>query len=110
MPPSDRWLVVGAGPSGLAAARALREASVPFDVVERHRGVGGLWDLDNPGTAMYESAHFISSKTQSAFDGFPMPATYPDYPSQRLILHYIRAFATQFDLAPSIELGVQVAR
>jgi hypothetical protein len=59
---------------------------------------------------MYESAHFISSKTQSAFDGFPMPATYPDYPSQWLILDYIRAFADRFDLGPHIELGVQVAR
>jgi phytoene dehydrogenase-like protein len=37
----NRWLVVGAGPSGLAAARALREAGVPFDVVERHHDIGG---------------------------------------------------------------------
>ena len=49
----DRWLVVGAGPSGLAAARALREAGVPFDVVERHHDIGGLWDLENPGTPIY---------------------------------------------------------
>lgn len=110
MNPPDRWLIVGAGPSGLAAARGLREAGVPFDVVERHRDVGGLWDLQNAGTAMYESAHFISSKTRSAFDGFPMPSSYPDYPSQRLILDYIRAFADEFELRPHIELGVEVAR
>jgi cation diffusion facilitator CzcD-associated flavoprotein CzcO len=105
---SDRWLVVGAGPSGLAAARALGEAGVPFDVVERHRDIGGLWDLENPGTAMYETAHFISSKTQSAFDGFPMPSSYPDYPSQPLILGYIRAFADEFKLRPRMQLGVEV--
>jgi hypothetical protein len=107
---SDRWLVVGAGPSGLAAARALGELNVPFEVVERHRDVGGLWDLENTGTAMYESAHFISSKTQSAFDGFPMPASYPDYPSQRLILEYIRAFADEFALRPHIQFGTVVTR
>ncbi|HEU5183733.1 MAG TPA: NAD(P)-binding domain-containing protein [Gemmatimonadaceae bacterium] len=106
----NRWLIVGAGPSGLAAGRALRESGVPFDIVERHRDVGGLWDLDNPGTAMYESAHFISSKTCSAFDGFPMPASYPDYPSQPLILDYIRAFADAFQLRPHIEHGVEVVR
>ena len=79
----SQWLIVGAGPSGLAAARAFREAEVPFDVVERHRDVGGIWDIENPGTPMYETAHFISSKTQSEFDGYPMPRSYPDYPSQR---------------------------
>jgi cation diffusion facilitator CzcD-associated flavoprotein CzcO len=107
---SDRWLIVGAGPSGLAAARALREGGVPFEVVERHSDVGGLWDLGNSGTAMYESAHFISSKTQSAFDGFPMPSSYPDYPSQRLILEYIRAFADEFELRPHIQFGTAVSR
>ncbi|MGQ0715515.1 MAG: flavin-containing monooxygenase [Gemmatimonadaceae bacterium] len=104
----ERWLIVGAGPSGLAAGRALREAGVPFDVVERHRDVGGLWDLENAGTPMYETAHFISSKTQSGFDGFPMPASYPDYPSQRLVLDYIRSFADAHDLRRHIEFQAEV--
>ena len=59
---------------------------------------------------MYESAHFISSRTRSAFDGFPMPSSYPDYPSQRLILDYIRAFTDEFELRPHIEFGVEVTR
>src|SRR5919106_1977522 len=103
------WLIVGAGPSGLATARALREAGVPFDVAERHRDVGGIWDLENPGTPMYETAHFISSKTQSAFDGFPMPESYPDSPPQRLILEYVRAFADAHDLRRRIELNADVS-
>ena len=107
---ADRWLIVGAGPAGLSAARAFRAAHVPFDVVERHRDVGGIWDLENAGTPMYESAHFISSKTLSAFDGFPMPAHYPDYPSRALILDYVRAFADEFDLRSHIEFGVTVTR
>jgi cation diffusion facilitator CzcD-associated flavoprotein CzcO len=105
---SGRWLIVGAGPSGLAAARALRAAGVPFDVVERHHDVGGIWDLESANTPMYESAHFISSKTLSAFDGFPMPAEYPDYPARALVLEYIRAFADAHDLRSHIELGVPV--
>jgi cation diffusion facilitator CzcD-associated flavoprotein CzcO len=106
----SEWLVVGAGPSGLAAARALREAQVPFDVIERHRDVGGIWDIENPGTPMYETAHFISSKTQSEFAGYPMPRSYPDYPSRTLVLDYIRAFAAEFDLRSYIETGVEVIR
>ena len=66
-----RYCIIGAGPSGLAAARALKDAGLAFDVFERHGDVGGIWDATNPNTPIYESAHFISSRTQSAFDGFP---------------------------------------
>lgn len=37
---------------------------------------------------MYESAHFDSSKTLSAFGGRPMPDHFADYPSYRHILSY----------------------
>lgn len=64
--------VIGAGPAGLAVARALAERDLPYTHIERHTGPGGLWDIDNPGSPMYESAHFISSKTLSGFGGCPI--------------------------------------
>ena len=66
--------IIGAGPAGLAAARALKERNLPYTQIERNSGVGGLWDIDAEGSPMYESAHFISSKYTSHFYGFPMPA------------------------------------
>jgi cation diffusion facilitator CzcD-associated flavoprotein CzcO len=57
---------------------------------------------------MYESAHFISSKRLSGFPGFPMPASYPDYPRHDRILEYIRAFARHHDLERHISFGVRV--
>jgi NADPH-dependent glutamate synthase beta subunit-like oxidoreductase len=51
--------VIGAGPAGLAVARALAERNLPYTHLERHTGPGGIWDIDNPGSPMYESAHFI---------------------------------------------------
>jgi hypothetical protein len=106
----ERFCIVGAGPSGLVVARAFAQRGIPFDVLERHRDVGGIWDIENPGTPMYESAHFISSKTLSGFDGFPMPAHYPDYPGWREILAYIRSFADTHGLRERIETGAAVAR
>jgi cation diffusion facilitator CzcD-associated flavoprotein CzcO len=100
---------VGAGPSGLAAARALKLNGLDFDVFERHRDVGGIWDMENPGTPMYDSAHFISSRTQSAFDGFPMPDDFADYPARAKILEYIRAFADRYGLRERITFGTDVA-
>lgn len=92
---ADRVCIVGAGPSGLIAARQLRDAGIPFDIFEKHSGLGGVWDPQNPGSPMYESAHFISSRYASGFLGFPMPPTYPDYPSWRQILAYIKQFAAE---------------
>jgi cation diffusion facilitator CzcD-associated flavoprotein CzcO len=104
----ERFCIVGAGPSGLAVARAFTEAGVAFDIVERHADVGGIWDMETPGTPMYDSAHFISSKTLSGFAGFPMPAHYPDYPGWREVLAYVRAFADAHGLRERVETGVEV--
>jgi cation diffusion facilitator CzcD-associated flavoprotein CzcO/amino acid transporter len=103
-----RYCIVGAGPAGLIMARALSEEGVPFDVYERNPDVGGIWDLDHSGTPMYETAHFISSKWCSYFYGFPFPDNFPDYPSHRQILDYIRAFARAFDLYRDITFNTEV--
>lgn len=101
-------LIIGAGPAGLVTARSLAQRGIEYVQVERHSDVGGLWDVENPGTPMYDSAHFISSKTMSGFDGFPMPDDFPDYPSHRQILEYLRAFASEYGLRDRIQFNVGV--
>ncbi|QUC61743.1 NAD(P)-binding domain-containing protein [Streptomyces sp. A2-16] len=100
--------VIGAGPAGLAVARALAERNLPYTHLERHSGPGGIWDIDNPGSPMYESAHFISSKTLSGFGGFPMPDHFADYPPHRQILSYLTSFADAYGLTERIEFGTAV--
>ena len=100
--------IVGAGPAGLAAADALLRAGIEYEVIERHDAIGGIWDIENPGSPMYESAHFISSKTLSGFDGHPFPDEYPDYPDRVQALDYIRSFARDRGLEEHITLGVGV--
>ncbi|MEI6405031.1 MAG: amino acid permease [Actinomycetes bacterium] len=108
---STKYCIIGAGPSGLVTARAFLKEGVPFDWFERHSDVGGIWDMNNPGSPMYESAHFISSKYTSGFIGYPMPADYPDYPTWEQIRDYIRSFARAFGLYDRVTLntGVQSA-
>jgi cation diffusion facilitator CzcD-associated flavoprotein CzcO len=100
--------VIGAGPAGLAVARALAEKGLPYTHLERHTAVGGIWDIDNPGTPMYDSAHFISSRTLSGFGGFPMPESYADYPPREDILAYLRSFADAYGLTERIDFGQEV--
>jgi cation diffusion facilitator CzcD-associated flavoprotein CzcO/amino acid transporter len=102
--------IVGAGPCGLLAARAFKYAGIPYDHFERHSGVGGIWDIENPGSSMYEAAHFISSKYTSGFFGMPMPDHYPDYPDYRQLHAYIRDFAAAYGLTDAITFNTAVER
>ncbi len=101
-------LVVGAGPSGLMAGAALRRRGLPCRIVDAGRKPGGIWDIDRERTPMYESAHFISSRSVSGLPDFPMPETYPDYPSHDRIQAYIESYATHHDLVDHITFGVRV--
>lgn len=102
-----RVAVIGAGPSGLAAARALDRAGLAFDGYEAHADVGGLWDIDNPRSTVYESAHLISSRTTTQFDELPMDSA-ADYPSHRELLRYFRRYADEFGLRDRFRFGTRV--
>lgn len=103
----DRMCVVGAGPGGLAVAVALKRRGIPFDIVDEGRGPGGIWDIGREETPMYDSAHFVSSKTLSGFRDFPMPDDYPDYPRHDQVLAYVRAYACRHDLERHATFGVR---
>jgi amino acid transporter len=103
-----RYCLIGAGPAGLVAARALRAEGVPFDWYERGDAVGGIWNTGTAGSPVYESAHFISSRYTSGFAGHPMPDSYPDYPSGRQIRDYIRDFADGENLTGLVTFGTAV--
>ena len=98
--------IVGAGPGGLSAARALKAMNLAYEQFERHSDVGGIWDMRNPGSPIYESAHFISSRDLSGFIGFPMPKSYPDYPTNQQILSYVRSYAEAFGLRQVLPLQI----
>ena len=102
-----KYAVIGAGPSGLAAARAMQKAGIEFDGYEASTGVGGLWDIDNPRSTMYESAHLISSRTTTEFAEFPM-RTKADYPSHRELITYFRDFARHFGLDTRFRFNTKV--
>lgn len=101
--------IIGAGPAGLAAARHLKMRGLRYTQFERHSGVGGIWDIENPGTPMYDSAHFISSRTMSGYYGFPMPDHFPDYPGQRQILDYTNAFTDAYDLRGGVQFSTGIS-
>lgn len=103
------YAIIGAGPSGLASARALSRRGIRVEGYEASHGVGGLWDISNPRSTMYESAHLISSRTTTEFAEFPMRSAI-DYPGHRVLLEYFRDYADEFALTGLFRFGTRVTR
>jgi cation diffusion facilitator CzcD-associated flavoprotein CzcO len=99
----QKHLIIGAGPIGLAHAKALKEKNISYDQVEADDDVGGNW---YHGT--YETAHIISSKKVTGFSDWPMPESYPDFPSRQNMLDYFRAYTQNFGLRENIEFNKKV--
>lgn len=104
----DRYALIGAGPSGLAGARNLARLGIAFDGFESHTEVGGLWNIDNPRSTVYRSAHLISSRTTTQFTEFPMPDGTPDYPGHTQLREYFESYARHFDLHRHFRFGTTV--
>jgi cation diffusion facilitator CzcD-associated flavoprotein CzcO len=106
-----RICVIGAGPCGLAALKNLLQAGLGNVVCyDESNSIGGNWAYseDPQRISVYECSHIISSRRMSSFDDFPMPESYPDYPSHRQLLTYFSDYANAFNLLPHIRLGARV--
>jgi cation diffusion facilitator CzcD-associated flavoprotein CzcO len=99
---SPRYCVIGAGAAGLAALQVLTDRGFAVDCFERTDRVGGHWHTD------YDSLHLITSRDVSGFDGFPMPADYPVYPSRDQMRAYLESFAEHHGLHERITFGTEV--
>ncbi|HEY1091417.1 MAG TPA: NAD(P)-binding domain-containing protein [Burkholderiaceae bacterium] len=107
---TEQIALIGGGPSGLAAARNLQKHGLPFQGFEAYSDIGGLWNIGNPRSTVYESAHLISSKRTTEFSEFPMLETVADYPSHAELLRYFGAFADHFKLREHFNFGCRVQR
>lgn len=106
----DTVCVVGAGASGLAAIKNLKEYGFAVDCYERETGVGGAWNWRHDRSPVYASTHLISSKPFTQYPDFPMPDSWPDYPHHSQLLEYFERYADHFDLRPHIWFGTEVVR
>lgn len=99
----DPLLVIGAGPVGLAVAKALGEVGLDYVQVEATDHVGGNW-----AHGVYTTAHIISSKKTTEYADYPMPAHYPDFPSASQMRAYFESYADAFHLRERIRFDTEV--
>lgn len=92
-------LVIGAGPSGLAAAACLKRRGLPHLVLERD-AAASTWRHH------YERLHLHTAKAYSQLPHHPMPESYPTYPSRAQVVAYLEDYARALEL--DIRTGVTV--
>ncbi len=95
--------IVGAGMSGLLAAYRLKQAGVPFTIIEKNADVGGTWyENTYPGARVDNSNHMYSYS-------FAQRVDWPYYFStQDVLLDYFRNCADEFGVRPNIRFRTEV--
>ncbi len=107
---SKRVCVIGAGPSGITAAKNLLDEGHKVVVYDFGSEVGGNWVFSEEvgHSSVFETTHIISSRTLSQYADFPMPLDYPDYPSHKNLAAYFQSYAHHFNLYPYIQFNTLV--
>jgi dimethylaniline monooxygenase (N-oxide forming) len=103
--------IIGAGSSGIAAAKALHERGVPFACFEASDRVGGNWVFGNRNgmSAAYRQLHINTSRERMEFSDYPMPRSYPDYPHHAQIAAYFHSYVDHFGFRDRIRFETTVA-
>ncbi len=109
--PTPDICIIGAGSSGVAVAKALRERGLAFDCLEKGSDIGGMWryENDNGLSCAYRSLHIDTSRITLSYPDFPILDDNPDFLSHKQMLAYLESYANHFDVRPSIRLNSEVA-
>jgi cation diffusion facilitator CzcD-associated flavoprotein CzcO len=104
MPPTEsaEIVIVGAGPSGLSAAGALRQRGYTPLVLEQDERIGGRW------AGRYERLHLHTIRRFSGLAHHGMPKDYPRYVHKDLFARYLSDYADRFGL--DVRLGERVQK
>ncbi|MFC4295777.1 flavin-containing monooxygenase [Novosphingobium tardum] len=112
MPALPKVCIIGAGCSGFTTAKRLKDRGIPFDVFEASDDIGGNWYFANPNgmSSCYKSLHIDTSKWRLAFEDYPVPADWPDYPHHAQLLQYFHDYVDHFGLRPHIAFNTRVEK
>ncbi|MGI9018229.1 MAG: flavin-containing monooxygenase [Euzebya sp.] len=108
--PLPRTCIIGAGSSGITAAKALRDAGAAYDHFEASDRVGGNWAFENPNgmSSAYDTLHINTSRERMSYADFPMPKSFPTFPHHSHINRYFNDYVDRFDLRGGITFNTLV--
>ena len=102
--------IIGAGCSGFTTAKRFKEFGIDYDHFEASDDIGGNWYHKNPNgmSACYQSLHIDTSKHRLAFEDYPVPDNWPDFPHHSQMLAYFNDYVDHFDLRRRITFNTYV--
>lgn len=102
--------IVGAGCSGFTMAKRLKDFGIAYDCFEMSDDIGGNWYFKNPNglSSCYDSLHIDTSKWRLAFEDYPVPEDWPDFPHHAQLLQYFKDYVDHFDLRETITFNTEV--
>ncbi|ESP00865.1 hypothetical protein LOTGIDRAFT_172967 [Lottia gigantea] len=101
-------VIIGAGISGLAAAKCLKDDGFDVVILERTGEVGGLWTFRENDYGVMRFTHINVSKYNYCFSDFPFPENVGDYPHNSDMAKYIYDYTTHFKLDQIIQFNTKV--
>jgi hypothetical protein len=104
-----RIAVIGAGPSGLAAAKHALDAGFDVTVFEASDALGGQWHTTAAHSGVWPGMHTNTSRAMTAFSDFPAPADHPLHPAAEQIRSYLQAYAHAFGVDRRIRYHARVS-
>ncbi|MEM7768162.1 MAG: NAD(P)-binding domain-containing protein [Pseudomonadota bacterium] len=110
--PAPKVCIIGAGCSGFTMAKRLKDHAIAYDCFEMSDNVGGNWYFQNPNghSSCYESLHIDTSKWRLAFEDYPVPGDWPDFPHHRQLFEYFNDYVDHFGLRETITFNTKVER
>ena len=104
--------IIGAGSSGVAAAKALQARDVRIEGFEIGSDIGGMWRYqnDNGLSSAYRSLHIDTSRKNLGYPDHPIPDRYPDFLSHGEVMEWLESYAQRFDLKRHFRFDCAVER
>lgn len=100
----QRICIIGAGISGLVTAKTFLEAGYDVTVFEKKLGLGGVWEKSRT----YPELTSQTTADTYSFSDYPMPKSYPDWPTAEQIRNYLESYAKHFNVFDKIWFETEV--
>ena len=101
-------LVIGAGPGGLATAKALLDEGLTPLVLEASDNIGGQWYVNAAHSGIWHNMHTNTSRATTVFSDLPHAAGTEMFPQATEIEAYLHRYSETFDLLAHIKLNHRV--
>jgi dimethylaniline monooxygenase (N-oxide forming) len=96
--------IIGAGISGLVAAKTFIQAGYKVTIFEKQPSLGGVWEKSRT----YPKLTTQNTRDTFCFSDYPMPQTFAEWPTAPQMRQYLQSYADDFGVTENIIFNSEV--